>query len=233
MLRDVLRRHPRLDCPEETHFFRWSDPYRSPRFLNTYRTNKVILNQQRLDGISEEEFEALMAKASSRKELAEGYGRLFLEKVGNPGGRWFDKTPQNVYGMLMISAMFPDAKFIHIYRNPLNVVASLFEGKVMAIDDMSGATSYWMESMFIIDEYKKLSPERVYEVAYERFTSDPQVEVAKMLAFLGEESALLELPSDVVHPERNKYRKILGDNEIKEVAARCEPFFSAYGYSAS
>jgi len=233
LLRDLLRLHPHLDCPEETHFFRWSDPFRSPRFLNTYRTNKVILDQQRMDGISESEFEGLMARAASRKELAEGYGRLYLEKRGNPNGRWFDKTPQNVYGMLLISAMFPQSKFVHIYRNPLNVVASLFEGKVMAIDDMAGATSYWMESMWIIDEYKKLQPERVYEVGYERLTSEPGSELTRLLEFLGEDPGLLQLPAGLVHKERNKYRHLLSEQQVQEVIARCQPFFSAYGYSDS
>ena len=32
LLRDILRQHPRLESPEETHFFRWSDPYGSPRY---------------------------------------------------------------------------------------------------------------------------------------------------------------------------------------------------------
>ena len=29
MLRDALRMHPHLACPEETHFFRWGEPFGS------------------------------------------------------------------------------------------------------------------------------------------------------------------------------------------------------------
>ena len=36
LLRDILRIHPRLESPEETHFFRWADPYASPRYERNY-----------------------------------------------------------------------------------------------------------------------------------------------------------------------------------------------------
>jgi len=231
MLRDVLRRHPNLECPEETHFFRWSDPYGSPRFMHPYTHNKDIQKQQRMDGISEQEFAEIIQQSGSKKELAENYGRLYLNKQGNPDGRWFDKTPQNIYGVLLISQMFPEARFIHIYRNPLNVVASLYAGKVMSINDMSGATSYWNESMSIMAEYKKIARDRVLEIAYEDVTNKPDTAVRQILGFLDEDPDLLELPKGTIHPEKNKYRKILSQEEIREVASRCEPFFSMYGYS--
>lgn len=230
MLRDILRMHPRLECPEETHFFRWPDPFASPRFMHPYRKNQVIRKQQRMDGISEAEFEEIISRSASRKDLAENYGRLYLEKQGNPEGRWFDKTPQNIYGILLLSHMFPESRFVHIHRNPLNVVASLYKSKVLSITNMAGATSYWYESMAIMDQYKKLAGERVLEVAYERVTSEPESALKEILEFLDEDPALLELPSRYVHPERNSYRKVLDAAEIEEVKARCAPFYEQYGY---
>jgi hypothetical protein len=231
MLRNILRFHPRLECPEETHFFRWSDPFRSPRFMHPYNNNKIIQKQQRMDGISEAEFAELIKMSGSKKELAENYGQFYLEKQGNPDGRWFDKTPQNIYGILLISQMMPDTRFIHIYRNPLNVVASLFEGKVLEISDMAGATSYWNESMSIMEEYKKIGKDRVLEIAYEKLTSKPEKSVGKILEFLGENPAKLELPKDFVHPEKDKYKNVLSSEDIAEIKRRCMPFLKRYGYS--
>ena len=34
LTRDLLRRVPNFICPEETHFFRWSEPYRTPHSLS-------------------------------------------------------------------------------------------------------------------------------------------------------------------------------------------------------
>ncbi len=230
MLRDILRLHPRLESPEETHFFRWSDPYASPRFMHPYNNNKIIQKQQRMDGISEQEFSDLVKNSGSRRELAENYGRLYLEKQGNLDARWFDKTPQNIYGILLISQMIPDAKFIHIYRNPLNVVASLFEGKVLSVSGMAGATSYWYETMSIMEEYKKIGADRVLEIAYEKVTDDPKQSVREILKFLGEDPEQLNLARGLIHPEKNKYKRELSKSDIQDIRQRCSPFMAAYGY---
>ncbi len=229
MLRDILRRHPNLESPEETHFFRWSDPFRSPRYLHPYRNNPDIKKQREMDGISEEEFREMLSASSSKASLAANYGRLFLERRDNPSGRWFDKTPQNIYGILLISAQMPEARFIHIHRNPLNVVASLFEGKVMAIDDLYGAANYWLESMQIMEGYKKGHGDRVLEVAYESLTDDPAAEVERILAFLGEPGRI-ELEPGFVHKERNRYRTVLSKDQINQVLAFCSPYYEGYGY---
>ncbi|WP_419603857.1 sulfotransferase family protein [Thiolapillus sp.] len=232
MLRNVLRRHPRLECPEETHFFRWTAPFGSPQFLRPYQHNPVVRKQQEMDGVSREEFDALVAASNSRKELAEKYGQLYLQKRGNPHGRWFDKTPQHFYGMLMISQMFPQARFIHIYRNPLNVVASLFEGKVVSLPDMSAATSYWVEAMAVMTEYKQLGgADRVLEIGYEDFTSNPVNCSQRILEFIGEDEGLLRNPGKGIHPERNRYQQVLGDSDIEEVRRRCMPYQEYYGYT--
>ncbi len=231
MLRDMLRLHPNLESPEETHFFRWSDPFKSPRFLHPYEHNPHIRKQQEMDGVGPEEFASIMAVSTSKSSLAMNYGAAFLRHRGKPTARWFDKTPQNIYGILLISAQIPEAKFVHIHRNPLNVVASLFVGKIMKIQDLIGAVSYWMESMQIMDEYKKANGDRVIEVAYESVTGDPEPELDRILRFLGEEGAI-RLPSGFVHPERNNYRKVLTPAQVDEVIRLCAPYFERYGYSA-
>lgn len=230
MLRDLLRKHPRLECPEETHFFRWAEPFGSPTFINKYRS-KLLRKHRELDGVNEFDFFATLKFALSRKNLSDIYGNLYLEQKGCVDGRWFDKTPQNVYGALLLTASYPDAKFIHIYRNPLNVVASLMEGKVMPKHGLAGAVSYWNESMMILQEFKKLYPEKLLEIKYEDLTSDPMPHLSGMLEFLSEDSSLLEDLSHVTHPEKNKYKKKLTAEQIEVIIELTEPWFSQYGYS--
>lgn len=231
LLRDLLRLHPRLECPEETHFFRWPDPYASPRFMHPYTKNKIIMKQRGMDGISEEEFAQLIRTSYSRKELAEGYGQLYLEKQGNSHGRWFDKTPQNIYGILLISQMIPDARFIHIYRNPLNVTASLLLGEVLSSDGIVDAINYWYEPMAIMQQYKQIAQERVIEISYEDLTTEPQSTLGAILKFVGENVDELILPRDMVHPERNKYMEVLTEEQVKDVKQYCMPYYREYGYS--
>ena len=164
-----------------------------------------------------------------KKHISENYGKLILKKK-NPNGRWFDKSPQNVYGLLELSASFPESKFIHIHRNPLNVVSSLLEGKVMPVHPIKGAINYWTESMLIINEYKRAWPERVFEIAYEEFTVHPQQKTNELLTFIGEDPELLQIPKGLVHLEKNKYKKLLKPEQIEMVIERCKPFMPQYGY---
>ncbi len=46
----------------------------------------------------------------------------FLSKNQKP--RFLNKAPQNCMRLFALQKCFPDAKFIHIYRNPLSVIAS-------------------------------------------------------------------------------------------------------------
>lgn len=229
MLRDLLREHPRLECPEETHFFRWAEPYGSPNYVAKYR-QKLLQKHRQLDGINEFDFYVGMNLTKNRRELSDIYARRYLEVMKNEKGRWFDKTPQNVYGVLMISAYYPEAKFIHIYRNPLNVVTSLLEGKVMPKHGLVGGISYWNESMLILNEFKKLYPDRLLEVRYETLTANPMPELRKILEFVGEDPAQLADLSHLTHPEKNKYKKLLNEEDITIIRDMTEPFFSRYGY---
>jgi hypothetical protein len=229
LLRDLLRDHPRLECPEETHFFRWADPFASPKFIAHYKT-KLFKEHRKMDGVSEIEFGLMMQGKHSREHLAWEYGVEFLKAIGKPEARLYDKTPQNVYGIFLINAIYPEAKFIHIYRNPLNVVTSLIEGKVMPAHNLRGAINSWVESMLLLDQFKKFKPELLLELPYEELTENPDPGLKKILEFVGENPALLPSQKNKTHKERNKYKEKLSKQEIKIVIDKCEPFFSQYGY---
>ncbi len=231
LLRDMLRLHPRLECPEETHFFRWPDPFGTDRYNNNYKGAKLFKTHRQMDEIPDLEFHCGLQLLGSRKELSDHYAKLYLKGKGNPEGRWFDKTPQNVYGILLISSMYPDSKFVHIYRNPLNVVSSLVEGKVMAKHNVIGGVNYWMESMRIIDEYKKLAPMRIIEVCYEQLVLAPQKHVNEILTFLNEDISLIRYQEGQTHKEKNKFKKVLSREDIEIIKTKTEPYYSAYGYA--
>jgi len=229
LLRDLLRDHPRLECPEETHFFRWADPFASPKFITHYKT-KLFKEHRQMDGVSEIEFNVYMHANHSREHLAWVYGHEFLKAIGKPDARLYDKTPQNVYGIFLINAIYPEAKFIHIYRNPLNVVASLMEGKVMPAHNLRGAINSWVESMLLLDQFKKFKPELLLELPYEELTENPDPYLKTILEFVNESPELLPSQNKKTHKEKNKYKQKLSPQEIQIVIDKCEPFYSQYGY---
>ena len=231
LLRDLLRLHARLECPEETHFFRWADPFGTARFRAMNLKSDLMKKHRELDGVPEDRFLEIFEAASDRKALMEAYGAAFLEARGNPGGRWFDKTPQNVYGIPLIADAWPQARFVHIHRHPLNVVASLLEGKVMPAHDLDGAINYWNEAAAIIQQARGVLGDRLKDVSYETLTSDPASTFADLLEYLGEDVTLPDSLETVVHPEKNKYRGVLSEEQVGEVLERTVRFLGTYGYT--
>ncbi len=231
MLRKVLTQHPRLECPEETHFFRWADPFGSDRYTMVYNRNKLITMQQEMDGFDKEEFLKIYESSTNRRELMDRYMEMYLQKQGNPAGRWFDKTPQHVYGLFLIKKSYPDARVIHIHRNPLNVVASLLRGAVMPKQTLVGAVNYWNESATLIEAFRELYPGDIMDLPYEAFCRNPADHLRRILAFIEEDDTEFGFDLASVHPEKNAYRKVLGGDQRRFVREACAEFMEKLGYS--
>lgn len=186
MLRDALRMHPHLACPEETHFFRWADPYGTDALNRTLEGNVVLKKHRQIDGITEEEFSAMLRQCTSRAELYGRYMALYMQRKKPGATRWFDKTPQNVYGAVLAASSMPRSRFVHIVRDPLNVVSSLRIGRIVKVENLVGACNYWNEATQIVAGLKRAYPARVYELRYEDFVADPQKHLRLLLDFIGE-----------------------------------------------
>ena len=184
-----------------------------------------------MDGVAEDRYASLLEDATSRRELQDGYAKLFFEAQGISAGRWFDKTPQNIYGLLLLSAVYPDAKFVHIVRHPLNVVTSLKAGKVMGPHTLQAAINTWSEAVSIAREFSAAWPDRMYTLTYESLTQSPQSEVTGLLSFLGEDYSAEWFDYSGVHPERNRYQGDLTEQEQETVRQQLATEMARYGYA--
>jgi hypothetical protein len=131
---------------------------------------------------------------------------------------------------MLLSAAFPDSRLIHIHRNPLNVVSSLLEGKVMPVHTMTGAINYWVESMQNMDAFKQGASRNLMEVSYEEFTRRPDRVLPKLLTFIDEDPKLLKIPPDYIHEEKNRYKEKLSREQIAIIKKQCEPYLTRYNY---
>ncbi len=173
-VRNMLRRVPNYICPEETHFLRWSEPFRSPGGMHAHTKNRVLAMHRDLDGVDQEVFDQILENSPSKAHLHRSYIGAFAAAQGVvPPYRWFDKTPQNIYGLPLILAEFPRARVLHLVRNPLNVVASLQLGKQVSIPDLSGAINCWLEAVKIWDVMAPRFKRRTMEIRYEDILADP------------------------------------------------------------
>ena len=230
ILRDVLRIHKDLVCPEETHFFRWSFPFGATEYKNNY-LNKVLRVHRSIDKVSDEKMMELLDTCHSRKDFSGKYIEEFIKSTGaNPESRWFDKTPQNLYNLMLISAEFLHSRFIHIYRNPLNVVASLKVGEVMSAKNNIESANYWREATMISHQFSRCFPNRVMTIRYDDFTNKPNEIMGQLCEFIGEENIFKDEDLSFVRPETPKYKDVLTDEEIKLTKKIVQPAMDFTGY---
>lgn len=230
LLRDVLRSSERLECPEETHYYRWGQPFGSNAYRTEVTKRRVLKRHRRMDKVDEAVFDEIVATASSRRDFQDRYMAAFLAGAGNEEGRWFDKSPQNIYGLSLLAHDYPAAQFVHIVRNPLNVVASLMVGKVIGAPSVVAAANYWQEAVGIFNTMRPAIKTRSYELKYETFTSDPKIESKRLMKFLGENTRSLTYSFSKIHAEQDQYLSVLSDEDIAVVRDICGKWAEHYGY---
>lgn len=225
--------HPNLASPEETHFFRWGEPFGTDAMSRALSNNAVLKKHREIDGITEPEFAEMLRQSASRAELYQRYMALYIKRKKPNAKRWFDKTPQNVYGALLAASSMQRSKFVHIVRDPLNVVASLRIGRIMKVENLTGAANYWNEAIQIINGLKRAYPARVFELRYEDFVADSETQLRQLLNFIGEPfdpkwfAALNTRESD------HKDAGVLSEAEQAAVCKLCTNGRKRYGYEAA
>jgi hypothetical protein len=110
----------------------------------------------------------------------------------DPKRRWVDGTPDNSYHMYGLSMLFPNAKFVHILRNPNDVARSLmrFSQAGDAGHDYSELEAYaaWRRlTEFSVKGERALGGDKVLRISYEGLVGDSEKTLRQCLAFLGEE----------------------------------------------
>lgn len=231
LTRDLLRRVPNFICPEETHFFRWSEPFRTPHSYHTYRQNNLLKKHRDMDGVGAEEFEKILNQSRSKTELQRNYITAFARAKGiTTPYRWFDKTPQNVYGAALIAQELPKARFLNLVRHPFNVVASLQLGRQVKIPDIFGACNYWVEAVQIMTALELAYPGRVMTLRYEDLIADVPGSMARVLDHAGMVAQPGLFDRSDAHPERNLWQSALKRTQARVVRNRCGAVARRLGY---
>ena len=107
-----------------------------------------------------------------------------------PKQRWVDGTPENSHFVLPLLKLFPDARFIHILRNPRRVATSLMHFSTMGGQDYDEKTAYQTWTRLVRDaalSEQALGPERVMRLMHEDLLVSPRDALVRCLAFVGEE----------------------------------------------
>ena len=169
VIRNALKLHPSLFAPESTYVYRWSEPFSVNHYASNYLGNKDLKKNWFRDGFTRAEVKEVLGRSKTRLNVLNQYGRRFLRKKGAENKRWFDATPENIYGLLLIRAHYPDSKIVYVYKNAYEVVASLMFSPRSEALSIEAAVNHWLEAMQIINIYKQLPRPNLIELRYESF----------------------------------------------------------------
>ena len=124
-----------------------------------------------------------------KKGVEEKTAFTLVRRSQDPKERWVDGTPENSHCVPQLRALFPEASFIHMLRDPESVVRSLANfdrigGEPMIADD---ACREWLRHVrACLAAESALPADRIMRLAHRDLAEDPADSVRRCLAFLGE-----------------------------------------------
>jgi hypothetical protein len=193
-----------------------------------------------------------------RRELEAGprtYGRLFdllhrhhAEDVGRP--RWGDKSLHTEYFAAALFGEFPDARVIHMVRDPRDRYASIANRYDEPSKGIPSATGRWLASVRAGEENLERFPDRYLLVRFEDLLEDPEAVTSRLCAFIGEpfEPEMMQMSGAPEHETGNssfgdiapksistapigRYRTALGPTDVAFIQTVASRPMRRLGYS--
>ena len=186
LLRDLLRSHPRLTFPEESHFI--------PALYRAYGDPK---NEREARALAARILAAGWVKAwgltldpsafAGDRSFARMVSRIYeawAERQQKP--RWGDKTPRYVLEIPLLLKLFPGAKILHIVRDGRDVALSWLRYGI-GPRNLYTAARMWSDMVRAGRRAgAALGAERYLEVRYEALLADPAAVMRRVCAFIDE-----------------------------------------------
>ena len=193
-LQRILDAHPEVCCSGEGHFIqRFSAPI--AKVVRDYNRELAAAAEQVYEGhpyyppVEQAEFDAMIR----------GFILARLTARAGPQTRFVgDKTPTYTRHLGRLDRLFPEAKFIHIVRDPRDVAVSRMAhsrragaaeaatpGSEQHRQTVEGAVRMWREAVTAVDTFAGAHPGRVHELRYRDLHDQPIGEAQRLFGFLG------------------------------------------------
>ncbi|MCP4775133.1 MAG: sulfotransferase [Mariniblastus sp.] len=192
-LRNMVRTHPRISIPSESHFI--------PHFFKSYSDPKNAAEAIRLGRriknfgrVREWGLEFSEVEFSNCRKYSEAITLLFSKwSLTEDKPRWGDKTPHYVRHISTLIEIFPNAQILHIIRDP-RAVSRSWSKHPLGSGNIYSAAMQWRENVMAgRNAGANLRPESYMEIRYEQLLQNPKASMESVFRFLGEST-----PSDGV-----------------------------------
>lgn len=212
LLRTVLNRHSKLCIPLELLFI--VDYLKAADRMPMARLKRLILREYELRewGIAPS-----LADIAGCGTIEEVIARLHL-MYGAGKTHWGQKTPRFVRHLDLLATHFPDARFVHVVRDPRAVAASLQKSPVHQSPVKYGAMR-WAHDVRCGLDFARREPDRCLDVRYEALVADPNAVLGQVCRFIGEEvePAMFEASEAGIDRFANAYYQEVHQNLWQDV----------------
>lgn len=185
LLRFIIDTHPQICSPAHLHL---------GRLCRSLFTSIFYSLGQTMDVPDEAMRERLVA-VETRRIVDE----LMARYVSAKGKQiWCEKTTENLQYLKILDDVFPDAKYICLYRNCMDVVHSSIECSRFGFlpelapyvqkrpDNVVAAmVDSWVEKTTTLLEFESAHPERCFRIKYEKLVAEPAQTLTALFAALG------------------------------------------------
>jgi tetratricopeptide (TPR) repeat protein len=136
------------------------------------------------------------------RDAADRY--VALLSAAHPGKeRVVDKMPANFKNLGVLHLAFPNARFIHMRRNPVDTCLSIYSTHSRAVgelgNDKSSLVAAYRHYLGVMEQWREVLPaDRLLDVDYEELVTNSDATIRRMIAFCG-----LDWDDACVQPESN------------------------------
>jgi hypothetical protein len=192
LLGTIVDRHPEIAIFMESGFmprFYYAQVAFWPltRESNRVRLAKAIATHPRSIVNGMEVDEAAVARAAEPRLASVLDGVMCRWALGRGASRWGDKHPGYLSKLPVLKRMFPDARFVHIYRDGRDVLLSV--RRLMRWRPWDGNAARvardWERTLARARRWGQGNPDAYLEVRYEELIRDPGPVVRRVAEFAG------------------------------------------------
>ena len=257
LLRSLLMNHPQVSITHEADFVPWVlrhwDEYQPlasrVHFQRFYRSliAAPYIAKKSAEGLivpPDLLWDATLRRG--RQGLIEAALRYYAGTVDRPSVIWGDKAPTYIKYIKLLKQGFPDAKFIHIVRDPRDGALSAQRARKRSILRYA---QKWVEAMEIVEEaLSGMNPTEYIECRYEDLIKHPERTMRLIFELLGVEfqayMAQLSKPAEKTHGDAagiayiksdntQKYKDRIRKSDVHRVEQIASKYLVKYGYECS
>lgn len=232
LLSAMLHAHPRLAMPPETRFL--IPVYRERAEFGDLR---VEANRRRLAARITEPMDSMFADlaldrvavidriVAAPPTVGSAAGTLWREFARDRGkARWGEKRPAYWRDMDVVLRLFPDAQIVHLMRDGRACVASLKQVTWWREGVLGAMTTWALAERQLRRLGRRLPSDSYHRLRYEDLLADPEAELTRLCAFLGEDfdEAMLDRgdsATDIVQSRQRWHDRVKGELDPARIEA--------------